>query len=167
MSRHALPSNLVQTRETASPSHVILYLHGGAGYAGSPSSHRKLAGHLAGAAGSYALVLDYRLTPENVFPAAVEDAVSACRWLLGRGVSSTHIATAGDSAGGNFAVTSVLKLKELGIELPAATVLFSAWIDMEFTGATMKTNAEMDVVVSAKGSATGAAMCLGQRFQPA
>ena len=146
---------------TASSSHVILYLHGGAGYAGSPSSHRKVAAHLAKAAGSYALVLDYRLTPENVFPAAMDDAVSAHRWLLGTGVPSTHIATAGDSAGGNLAVASVLKLKELGVELPAATVLFSPWLDMESTGATMKTNAETDAVISAEGGAASAAMYLG------
>jgi len=130
----------------AHSSRVILYMHGGAGYAGSPSSHRKLAGHLAKAAGSTALVLDYRLAPEHPFPAALEDVVSAYKWLMDQGYKPRNIVFAGDSAGGNFATASALKVKELQLPLPAAVVAFSPWIDMEVTGESQKFNADKDAL---------------------
>ena len=77
---------------------VLLYLHGGGYLIGSPRSHRHLAATLAGAARARALVLDYRLAPEHPFPAAVEDAVLAYRWLIEQGVRPRHLVIAGDSA---------------------------------------------------------------------
>ena len=74
-------------------------------------SHRKLAAHLAKAAGAHALVIDYRLAPEHPFPAQLDDAVTAYRWLLAEGIEPGHIATAGDSAGGNLATA-------VGVEAP-------------------------------------------------
>ncbi|KAL6240302.1 hypothetical protein RBB50_012789 [Rhinocladiella similis] len=131
-----------------SPSHVVLYFHGGGFSTGSPSSHRKLAGHLAKAAGCFALVQDYRRAPEHPFPAQIEDAVAAYEWLLqDRGLSNHHIATAGDSAGGNLAVSSVLKMRELGLPLPSAIVGISPHVDMGQVGKTLITNAGTDALV--------------------
>ena len=135
---------------SSSAAPAVLYFHGGGFVTGSPSSHRKLAGQLAKAAGCHVLVLDYRLAPENPFPAAIEDAVSAYKWLMEQGYSAKRIAMAGDSAGGNLAVASVLKFRELGLQLPGAIVGFSPWVDMEVNGKTMSSNAKTDVLVQAE-----------------
>ncbi len=79
---------------------VILYLHGGSYILGSPRTHRGLAGSIALASRSPGLVVDYRLAPENPFPAALDDALSAYTWLLDQGFAPQHIVIGGDSAGG-------------------------------------------------------------------
>ncbi|KIW81106.1 hypothetical protein Z517_04129 [Fonsecaea pedrosoi CBS 271.37] len=150
----------------ANPSQVILYLHGGAGFAGSPSSHRKLAGHLAKAAKSLALVIDYRLVPENPFPAALDDAVAAYQWLLSKGFDAKNLAVAGDSAGGNFATASVLKLKQLGIPLPAAVVAFSPWVDMETKGESQISNADKDALSPPGVANITVSLYLGDKVSP-
>jgi acetyl esterase/lipase len=126
---------------------VILYTHGGGFVTNTRHSHRKLAGHLAKATGCRALVLEYRLAPEATFPAQLEDAIAAHQWLIDQGIAAEHIATAGDSAGGNLATAIALKLREDGRPLPAAVVGFSPWYDLEGTGSTMDTNADKDAFV--------------------
>ena len=74
--------------EGCAEDRVLLYTHGGGGVVGSMHTHRKLAGHLAKAAGVRALVLDYRLAPDHPFPAGVEDCVAAYEWLLEQGIST-------------------------------------------------------------------------------
>ncbi|GAB7356566.1 hypothetical protein MBLNU459_g7300t1 [Dothideomycetes sp. NU459] len=133
---------------STSSSHVILYLHGGAFIAGSPTSHRKIAGHLAKAAGSHALLIDYRRAPEHQFPKQIEDVVAAYKWLINeKHFSSKNIAFAGDSAGGNLTVAASLAIRNLGLEVPAAIVAISPWIDMRLAGKSFQTNAHKDVVV--------------------
>lgn len=134
--------------EGASADQVLLYSHGGGGVVGSMHTHRKLAGHLARAAGTRALVLDYRLAPENPCPAGVDDCVTAYRWLLAQGFEAPHIATAGDSAGANLAISAVLKLRDAGDALPGAIVALSPYLDMELSGAAMEENAETEALVS-------------------
>lgn len=116
---------------------VILYTHGGGFIGGNPESHRKLTGHLARAAGVRVLSIDYALAPERPYPAAVDDAVTAYRWLRGQGFDAAHIATAGDSAGGGLCTSVVLRLRELGEELPAGVMPLSPWYDLELTGPSM------------------------------
>jgi acetyl esterase/lipase len=127
---------------------VILYTHGGGFAVGSAASHRKLAGHLAKHLGVTALVLDYRRSPEHPFPAQLEDATAVYKALLARGVKAQDIVTSGDSAGGNLAISTVLKLRQDGVPLPGAVVAFSPWLDMEQVGKTLETNAATDVLVS-------------------
>ena len=141
---------------------AILYTHGGGFALGSMDSHRKLAGHLAGAAGVRALVLDYRLAPEHPFPAQLEDAVAAFRWLLDQGFDAGHIATAGDSAGANLATSVALKLRDEGAATPAAIVAFSPWYDMEVSGTTVDTNAATDAFVQRPVLLGMAGMYLGE-----
>lgn len=145
---------------------VILYTHGGGFVTNTMDSHRKLAGHLAKATGTRALVLDYRLAPEHPFPAQLDDAVAAYRWLLDQGICADHIATAGDSAGGNLATSVVLKLRDDGLPLPAAIVGFSPWYDMEGSGTTLDTNASTDAFVSRAVAQNMAAMFLGEHGSP-
>jgi len=130
------------------PSRVLLYFHGGGCVVGSMHTHRKLAGHLAKAVGARALVLNYRLAPENPFPSQVHEGAAAYQWLLGQGIKAEHIATIGDSAGGNLTIAVPLKLRELGVSLPAAMVPLSPYLDMELTGDSLETNAATDALVN-------------------
>lgn len=129
---------------------VILYLHGGGYVIGSPNTHRSLAGEIARAAGSAALVIDYRLAPENPFPAAVDDAVSAYRWLLSNGYSPENIVVAGDSAGGGLTVATLLAIKERNLPVPVAGACISPWVDMAGTGESVKARASIDPMIQAE-----------------
>ena len=140
---------------------AILYTHGGGFIGNTPDSHRKMAAHLAKAAGVRTFVLDYRLAPEHPFPAQIEDAVAAYRWLRGQGFPSEGLATAGDSAGGNLAIGTVLKLRDLGEALPAAIITFSPWLDMEHLGKTLETNAATDALISVEVVTMMSQMFLG------
>lgn len=153
--------------EGASAGHVVYYMHGGGFVSNTADSHRKLAGHLAKAIGARALVLDYRLAPEHPFPAQIEDAVAGYRWLLGQGIDAGGIITAGDSAGGNLAISLVLKLRDLGEPLPGAVIGFSPWLDMEHKGKTLDTNAATDALVQRAVIENMSAMFLGETGSPA
>ncbi len=102
---------------------------------------------MARAAQARALIIDYRLAPEHPFPAAVEDAVTAYRWLLDQGIRPERIAVAGESAGGGLTVALLIALRDRGLPLPAAAVPISPWVDMEGLGETVTTNAERDPLV--------------------
>src|SRR2546426_1389065 len=126
---------------------VVLYLHGGGYVIGSPRSHRHLAAAIARAARARALVLDYRLAPEHPFPAALEDAVAAYRWLLAQGQAPASLVVAGDSAGGGLTVATLVALRELGVPLPAAGVCISPWGDLTCSTPSYATNAAADPIV--------------------
>lgn len=146
----------------AQTDRVIVYAHGGGCVTGSSASHRKVAAHLAAAAGTRAIVPDFRLAPENPFPAQIEDLITVNRWLRDQGYAPESTAVAGDSAGGNLSISTVLRLRELGEPLPAAIVAFSPWLDMEVSGETMKTNADSDALISPEVSGMMAGMYLGE-----
>ncbi|MGI6871947.1 alpha/beta hydrolase [Amycolatopsis sp. 3B14] len=132
----------------ADRSQVMLYTHGGGFAVGSASSHRKLAAHVAKAAGVTAFVLDYRRAPEHPHPAQVEDGVAAFTALTERGVRPQDITTVGDSAGGNLAIAIPLALRERGLPLPGRVIAFSPWLDMENSGETLVTNDATDALIS-------------------
>jgi monoterpene epsilon-lactone hydrolase len=127
---------------------VLVYFHGGGFVSGSKDSHRKVAAHLAKAAGVRALIPDYRLAPVHPFPAQLDDARSLYDWLLAKGHQPSKIALAGDSAGGNIATGTALALNRYGGALPRAVVAFSPWYDMEANGPTFESNAAVDVAIS-------------------
>jgi acetyl esterase/lipase len=132
----------------AAADRIVLYLHGG-GYAfGSMRTHRVMLSYLSRAASARVLGLEYRLAPENPFPAPVEDTVTAYRWLLAGGAKAKKIVVAGDSAGGGLMLAALVALRYLGEPLPAAGVGISVWTDMEATGASFTDNAEVDPSVS-------------------
>jgi monoterpene epsilon-lactone hydrolase len=128
----------------ASTDRVLLCLHGGGFVGGSVYTHRKMYGHLAKAAGARALLASYRLLPEGTYPAPADDVLAAYRWLLDQGTAAGHIAFAGDSAGGWLAVAVQLRARELGLPLPAATLLISPWTDLETAGESYDTNRDKD-----------------------
>ncbi len=118
------------TPQNATGSKTILYLHGGGWILGWYNSHRRMVGYLAQACKARALAVDYHLAPECPFPAALEDCVMAYRELLKSGIRSEEIIIAGDSAGGNLTLTTMLALKEKGEPLPAAGVCLSPATDL-------------------------------------
>ena len=145
-----VPSELVSA-DQASDSTVVLYLHGGGYVIGSPRTHREFARRLSTASQAQVLVIDYRLAPENPFPAPVEDAVSAYRWLLDEGYLPERIAIAGDSAGGGLTVATLVSIRDQGLSLPACGVCLSPWVDMEGIGDSMTSRAGLDPMVQKEG----------------
>ncbi len=127
---------------------VLLCSHGGGYVTGSMYTHRKVYGHFAKAIGCRALIVHYGRAPENVHPGPVDDMVKAYRWLLDQGITPNHIALTGDSAGGGLAITTILRLRDEGLPLPAATMPLSPWLDMDATGGTFESNRERDVLVT-------------------
>jgi monoterpene epsilon-lactone hydrolase len=127
---------------------AIYYLHGGGYGTGSINTHREMVSRLSRVARARALLIDYRLAPENPFPAAVEDATAAYRWLLSTGVNPNSVVIAGESAGGGLTVATLIALRDAGVPLPSAAISLSPWVDMEALGESMKTKAEVDPLVS-------------------
>jgi acetyl esterase/lipase len=133
--------------EGAGEDHTILYLHGGGYCIGSINTHRQLAADISRAAAARVLVLDYRLAPEHPFPAAVDDAVAAYRFLLQSGAAPRSLAIAGDSAGGGLTVATLLALRDAREPLPAAGVCLSPWLDLALGGDSMTSRAARDPMV--------------------
>lgn len=125
---------------------AILYFHGGGFRIGSVASHRDLIAQIALASGCRVLAINYRLAPEHRFPAALDDALAAYRWLLGHGLKSDSVAFAGDSAGGNLVLAAMLALRERRLPLPVSAVLMSPWTDLAATGASYVSRAEADPI---------------------
>jgi monoterpene epsilon-lactone hydrolase len=113
---------------------VILYLHGGGWTLGWTNVERWMVAHIAWAAQGRALAVDYRLAPEHPFPAALEDCLTAYRWLLKNGSAPHQVVIAGDSAGGNLTLSTLLSLRDGGEPLPAAAVCISPATDLACTG---------------------------------
>ncbi len=114
----------------AHPTRVLLYLHGGGYVLGSLNTHRSLVGSLAQRCGLNVLTVNYRKAPDHPFPAALDDARRAYRWLLRHGHQPNDIVVAGDSAGGGLALALLLALRDAGEALPAAGVGLSPWTDL-------------------------------------
>lgn len=124
---------------------VVLQLHGG-GYIGKiRNAYRDFAVLYAKMPGERAVLsVDYRVAPEDPYPAALEDAYAAYQWLLEMGCKGSQIILAGDSAGGGLALALCLYLKDKGEPLPKKLVLMSPWTDLAATGDSYETNFEKD-----------------------
>ncbi|MBI3676812.1 MAG: alpha/beta hydrolase [Proteobacteria bacterium] len=127
---------------------ALLYLHGGGYVVGSPKSHRHLAGAFSDMSGLPVFSADYRLAPENPFPAAVDDAVAAYKGLLDSGLPAFKLAIAGDSAGGGLAIATLVALRDKAIALPACAVALSPWVDLSQGGEVYRARAKRDPIVS-------------------
>jgi acetyl esterase/lipase len=122
---------------------TVLYLHGG-GYAYYSKSHSNLIALVTLAAGSRTFAPDYRLIPEHPFPAQLEDALAAYRWLLETGVAPERLVVIGDSAGGNLALALLLSLRDAAQPLPALAICLAPWTDLANSGESMRANASHD-----------------------
>jgi len=123
---------------------ILYYLHGGAYMMGSPKTHRRMVSHIIKRAGMRALLPDYRLAPENPFPASLEDSTRVYRALIEAGTDSSTMAFGGDSAGGNLAMATLLALRDAGDPLPATCFLLSPWLDLAAQGESHESRAEHD-----------------------
>ncbi|MBY8999817.1 MAG: alpha/beta hydrolase [Candidatus Heimdallarchaeota archaeon] len=128
---------------------VIIYLHGGSYNAGSLRTHRGLAARIGKSANSLVLSLDYRLAPENPFPAAVTDVVLAYKWLIEKeGFDPKKVMISGDSSGGGLVLSALLKIKEDQLPFPAAAICLSPWTDLANTGDSIKTKAKVEIMLT-------------------
>ena len=125
-------------------SGVVLYLHGGGYTCGSLDYAKGFAATLASECGVRVFCAAYRLAPENPYPAAVEDALTAFDYLLKKGYASHQILLCGESAGGGLIYALSLKLKQLGRELPCGLIGISPWVDLTGSGASYETNRDND-----------------------
>ena len=127
---------------------ALLYLHGGAYIMGSINTHEGLTSRLSASSGIPALSIDYRLAPENPFPAQLEDALAAYRWLIdAHGVNPRRIAVAGDSAGGGLTLSLLCAIRDSNLPLPAAAVCISPWVDLEGEGDSVESRAARDPMI--------------------
>jgi monoterpene epsilon-lactone hydrolase len=119
------------------PERTVLYFHGGGYLAGSAAQYRGITVPLARAAAARVLAVDYRLAPEHPFPAALEDAVTAYRWLLDSGTDPAHLVVAGDSAGAALAVSVLVDARDRGLPLAGALFGTSPYADLTASGASL------------------------------
>jgi monoterpene epsilon-lactone hydrolase len=132
-----------ETQE-AEQGRTIVYFYGGGFRLGSPETRRKTAGHLALAARARVLVPNYRLAPEDPFPAALDDAMGAYEWVLSQGAEPARVVIAGDSAGGGLAVSTAVAARDRGLPRCAGVVALSPWIDLTCGGESMTSRAASD-----------------------
>lgn len=127
-----------------SPVRVILYLHGGAFFMGSPAAYRSRVMRLSYRCNAEVFVPDYRRTPEHSYPAAFDDALAA--WIFVKGFRpNAPIVVAGDSAGGGLSLSLLVRLRDLGMAMPDAAFLFSPWTDLTVSGASVDGNRSKDL----------------------
>ena len=136
-----IPSDPIKDR-------VILYLHGGGMIMGSPLTCRRLTSAVAKATNIKILSIDYRLVPEHPFPAQLDDCLNAYKWLLSNGFKNDQIIIAGDSAGGNLTLTTLLKIRDMGIGLPAGAIPISPKTDFTLADDSYFKNAETDPILA-------------------
>jgi monoterpene epsilon-lactone hydrolase len=140
---------------------ALLYFHGGGYGAGSIETHRAQVSNIVKYSGIKTLVINYRLAPENKYPAPIEDAVSAYQGLLKEGYEAKQIAFGGDSAGGGIAIGSALYLRDNQIPLPACIVAMSPWLDLSMSGPTIRSKNGIDPILVQEGFAIWSAAYLG------
>ncbi len=133
---------------SAKTNRVILHLHGGGYVLPLDDGHRNLSLVQADLTDARKIFLvDYRIAPENVYPAALDDAVKTYKEILTRGIKPENIIVTGDSAGGNLALALSLYLKENKIPQPACLILISPWTTLETNPPSRRYNAERDLIL--------------------
>lgn len=139
------------TPETVADDRTLLYFHGGGYVIGAPETHTGLVSYIAEAMAATCWSMDYRMAPEDPFPAAIEDGVAAYAALLETGVSPDKIIIAGDSAGGGTSVGTALKARDDGLPMPAGLALLSPWVNLACDGWSYTAKAEADPMITDAG----------------
>ncbi len=161
---HAPPieAEWVSIRDQPNTAGAVLYFHGGGFVMGSPKTHRPGTWRLARATARPVLAIAYRKEPEHAFPAWVDDGAAAFRWLLDQGHAPKDILLAGDSAGGNLALSVTHRLRREGLPLPGGLVLFSPWADLACRGRSYRSNSLREAMFHSKNvRSTGAYLSRG------
>lgn len=142
---------------------VFLFLHGGGYNAGSPRTHRLLAANLSRATHMRLLLPDYRLAPENPFPAGVKDALLVYQWLLNQGYTNQNILVGGDSAGGGLTLSMLLALKAAGAPMPRAAILLAPWTDLTVSSSSYEKLRKFDPIITRERLREAGLMYAGKR----
>jgi monoterpene epsilon-lactone hydrolase len=129
------------------PTRVLMFFHGGGYCSGSILSHRRMVTEAGRAAGVRTLAVGYRLAPEHPFPAALDDARTAWRFLRKAGIAAEHIAVGGDSAGGGLTIALINVLRDAGEAGPGCAWLSSPWTDLTMSGSTLATKDAVDPLI--------------------
>jgi phosphinothricin tripeptide acetyl hydrolase len=155
VSANGVPGEWIDVTE-AGRGRTLFYLHGGGYTIGSVAAYRPLIARLCAAMEARAFAIDYRLAPEDPFPAAVDDTMAAYRWLIASGVEPGSVVIGGDSAGGGLTMAALVALQDAGDPLPGAAFCISPWADLELSGASATTRAAVDPIIDpASMSAAG------------
>lgn len=128
---------------------VILHFHGGAFFTGSAKTHRALGAEIAARASATVYVLDYRLAPEHVYPAALDDGMAAWRALLAQGHAPENIVLGGDSGGCAHILALAVALRDQGLSLPAGMIMLSPYVDLTLSLPSVRANRHRDPMVTA------------------
>ena len=151
---------IVATPTQSTPQRDILYIHGGGYSVGSPKSHISMCARLAKRAAATVTVIDYRLAPEHLYPAAIDDCVAAYRAIIAA-TDPALLTIAGDSAGGGATLATLSALKAAGDPLPGAVYLLSPWTDLTASGESVVTRAAFDPMFDGEGLLKAAAVYAG------
>lgn len=143
-----VPVEWIHKTKAKDTKHIILYFHGGAYITGNLTYARILGSKLASVTDVDVLAVEYRLAPENPYPAALEDAVKAWDYLISKGYNSNNIAIVGESAGGNLVLSLTHFLKSNKKSLPTALVCMSPWADLLSKGKSYKTKEDIDPILT-------------------
>jgi monoterpene epsilon-lactone hydrolase len=159
---HVLDELAIESiRAVEAPSRVILYLHGGAFFMGSPASYRNRAMRLSYRCHAEVFVPAYRLAPEHPYPAALDDALAA--WKLVKNLrEGAPLFVAGDSAGGGLSLSLLVRLRDLGLTMPNGALLLSPWTDLTVSGASIDRNHGKDLWFTRKHLETWARYYVGR-----
>ena len=126
---------------------LILQLHGGGYYGKLRNVYRHMAEMYYEISEGYGVLsLDYRVAPEHPYPAALDDALDAYRWIMEQGYPPEQTVVVGDSAGGGLALALVMYLRDHGMPLPGGIITMSAWTDLTGSGPSYKDNYEIDPI---------------------
>jgi acetyl esterase/lipase len=140
---------------------IVFHLHGGGYLVGSAAVMSRLSGAIGARAGAKVISVDYRLAPEDPFPAGLDDALAAYRALLDSGVPAARIAFAGESAGGGLVLATMLAARDAGLPLPSSAVVLSPWVDLTMSGASLTNRAALDPAMLKAGLQAQAAIYYG------
>lgn len=150
ISINGIPAEWVSA-PNAKPDNRVLYIHGGSWISGSIEGYRSLASQISAASRAAVLVVDYRLAPENLFPAGLDDCVATFNWMRMNGpqgpAEAVHTAICGDSAGGNLTLASWLALKQQNKPTPDALVALSPATDFTGQSESLKTHGARDPII--------------------
>ena len=130
------------------PRRVVLYFHGGVYVISDAFLAAGLASEVGRRLQAKVISVDYRLAPENPYPAAIDDALAAYGALLDSGIAASDIAFAGESAGGGLAVATMVNARDRGLDLPAAAYVMSPYVDLTLAGTSMQTKGDADPLLS-------------------
>jgi phosphinothricin tripeptide acetyl hydrolase len=156
-----VPAEWVTPAECES-SRVVVYFHGGGYATGSVQAFRSLSSHLARATRARVLAVDYRLAPEQPFPAALDDAIAAYGFVVSSGYAPEQVALIGDSSGGGLVLGTLVALRDRGETLPATAICLCPWTDLTLSGDSLRANGATDPMVSATTLALMADAYLGE-----